>query len=187
MRFPTALLIPAALAATLLSAAPLLADDPADEKEKAPDIRGSYTIAAGEKFGEKIPAERLDDNRVVITADTFAVVDRDSKNLYASTYTLSPAKDLKLKKMDGVWFADLVSKIPKEGAAAPALIRVRMKKIKDGAEGTPEIAGLAIIYSLSDRRPAGFKTGSKDLMFRLKKIAEPAGEEQAEAPVAPAE
>ncbi|NNJ26642.1 hypothetical protein [Alienimonas chondri] len=179
----------AALASLALSAAPLLADHHEGEGEatKAPDLRGSYTIVGGEKFGEEIPAENLKDNRVVITADTFAVVDKDSKNLYASTYQLMPAKDLKLKNAEGVWFADLVSKLPKAGSTAPALIRVRMKKVKEGSDKEPEIAAVSIIYSLSEYRPTKFKTGPKDLMFRLKKETKPAEVEADAAGEAPAD
>ncbi|QDT14549.1 hypothetical protein [Alienimonas californiensis] len=173
-----ALLAPAAAFAALLSAAPLLAAPQAEDGEtKVPDLRGSYKIAAGEKFGEQVPPDRLKDNSVVITADTFAVVDKDSKNLYASTYKLMPAKNLKLKNKDGVWFADLISTIPDQGSKAPALIRVQMKKPKEGQENAePEIAGLILIYSLSDERPTRFKTGAKDLLFRLRKTTDPTGD-----------
>lgn len=187
-----ALLAPAAAFAALLSAAPLLAVAQEDDgKTKAPDLRGSYRIVAGEKFGEPVPADRLKDNRVVITADTFAVVDKDSKNLYASTYKLAPAQDLKLKNKDGVWFADLISTIPDQGSKAPALIRVQMKKQKEGQENAePEIGGLILIYSLSEDRPTRFKTGAKDLLFRLRKMADPTGDtgkkRAADAPEAPA-
>ncbi|MFH5804591.1 hypothetical protein [Alienimonas sp. DA493] len=170
------LFVPAAALAALLSAAPLLADDPEGEA-KAPDLRGSYRIVAGEKFGEPIPAERLKDNRVIVTSDTLAVVDKESRNLYASAYELMSAKDLKLKKTDGVWFADLVSTIPDKGSRAPALIRVQMKKSQEGREDAePEIAGLVLIYSLSADRPTKFKTGPKDLLFRLRKMTDPPGD-----------
>jgi len=170
----------AALAAALLSAAPLLADDPEGDR-KAPDIRGSYTILSGAKFGEEVPLDRLKDNRVIVTADTFAVVDKDSQNLYASSYTLMPAKEgeLKMKNVEDVWYADLVSTIPQKGSKAPALIRVRMKKPRaDAPETKPEIAQLWIIYSLSEDRPTRFKTGPKDLMFRLKKSTDPVSVEE---------
>ena len=160
----------AASAALLLAAAPALADH--HEETKAPDIRGSYAITGGEKYGEKIPAATLKDNRVTVTADRFAVVDKDNNNLYASTYKLMPAKDLELKNKKGVWFADLVSTIPEAGSKAPALIRVRF----EGEGDEKKLVGMNLIYSLSDQRPTKFKTGPKDLMFKLKKTASPAGE-----------
>ena len=167
---------PAAALAAVLSAAPAFAL--AEEgDEKAPDIRGSYTILAGAKYGEKIPAEKLKDNRVVITADTLAVVDRDSNQLYASSYQLTPPKegDLKMKNFEDVWYADLVSTIPQKGSKAPALVRVRMKKPRaDAPETKPTITQVWIIYSLSEDRPTKFQTGAKDLMFRLKKETKPA-------------
>ena len=165
-----------ASAALLLAAAPALADHhEGADKVKAPDIKGAYEIVGGEKFGEVIPAERLKDNKVVVTADTIAVIDKDSKNLYASTYKLVPAKDLKLKNKEGVWFLDLVATIPEEGKGkkAPGLVKVKLKE-KDGKS---EVVGMNLIYSLSDKRPAKFKAGAKDLLFKLKKSADPAGDE----------
>ena len=179
-----------AATAAILSAGPAFADHhEEDEGAKAPDLRGAYEILGGEKYGETIPAPELADNRVIITADTFAVVDRDSKQLYASSYKLTPAKGGKkgMKAADGggaadkkpagmkteTWLADFVSTIPEEGAKAPGKIRVRTKTGKDGK---PEVAGLVVIYSLSDQRPKTFKTGAKDLMFKLKKTAEKAGD-----------
>ena len=186
-------LSPLAAAAAILSAGPAFADHHEEgEQAKAPDIRGAYEIVSGEKYGEAIPASELADNRVVITADTFAVVDRDSKQLYANTYKLKPTRG-KGKKADDAatdsseekpagkkmgansssWLADFVSTIPKEGVKAPGKVRVRTKTGKDGK---PEVAGLVVIYSLSDERPKTFKTGAKDLMFKLKKTAEKAGD-----------
>ena len=148
-------------AATLLIPAALFAADPAAKADKkagadaAKKLLGEYQIIAGEKYGEAIPAERLKDNMVIITDTTIAVVDRDKKNLYSSSYKISKGTE------KGVWYIDLTSEIPKPGEKALGLIQMKGKQA-------------SLIYSLTDTRPTSFETGEKELMFKMKKMAKPA-------------
>ena len=153
------------LAAGLLAAGPALADH--HEKGEMPDIKGFYKIVGGEKYGEKIPADRLKDNRVTITSERFAVVDKDQKDLYASAYKLMKAGDDAPK---GVYECNLVSEIPEKGSKSPALVKVQLKE----KDGKMTVEKLWIIYSLTEERPKDFKTEGKQLMFEMTPLAKPA-------------
>ena len=163
--------VPLALAAVVASAAAAPADH--HEKMDVPDIKGFYALTGGAKYGEKIPADRIKDTVATVTKDTFAVVDKDQKDLYTSTYKIvGPAKDEDGKMMKDTYEVDLVSTIPKEGTKAPALIKVEMGT----KDGMTMVTGMTLIYSLTDRRPKDFAIaeGEKELMFEMKKKAAPA-------------
>ena len=163
----------AGLAAGVL-AAPAAADHHEKGEAKTPDIRGFYKITGGEKYGEKIPADRLEDNRAVVTDERFAVVDKDQADLYASAYKfVGPAKDADGKMMEGVWEVDLVSTIPERGSKAPALMKVETKTVK----GDKVAEKITLIYALDGQRPKDLKTEGKQLAFMLTRTAAPADED----------
>ena len=158
--------------AAALSAAPASADHHEGEGMKdMPDIRGFYKMTGGEKYGEKIPADRLKDNRSTITENRWAVVDKDQADLYASTFKfVGPAKDADGKAMKDAYEIDLVSEIPEKGSKAPALL-----KVKTGMQdGKKVVKSLTIIYALDGNRPKDFKTQGKQLAFMMERTAAPA-------------
>ena len=118
---------------------------------------GEYRITAGEKDGRPVPEERLKDNTVALTEDTFAVVDRDSKELYSATYKLTKRPGEK-----GLWDIDLESKAPREGAKAVGLLK------RDGKE-------VWLIYALGEARPENFdKTEKGQHLFKMTRSAKAA-------------
>lgn len=144
--FTLALFVPAAL----LAADPKDDKATSDAKTRRPPLVGEYRITSGEKNGEAIPEERLKDTVVAITEDTFAVVDREKKELYSAKYTLKKQPGEK-----GVWQIDLESKAPREGDKAIGLIK------REGKE-------VWLIYALGETRPDGFeKTTEGQHLFKL--------------------
>ena len=174
--FPAAL----GLAAAGLLAAPALADHhEKSEMMKAPDISGVYKLTGGEKYGEKIPADRLKDNTSTIVSTKtgegrWAVVDKDQADLYASDYKIGgPAKDADGKVMKDVYEIDLVSEIPERGSKAPGLVKLGTE-MKDGKK---VVTKLTLIYALDGVRPTDLKTEGKQLAFMMTRTAAPATED----------
>ena len=119
---------------------------------------GQYKITAGEKDGLEIPAERLN-NSVTITEDTFAVVDRDKKELYAAKYKLKRKQGEK-----GLFEIDMESTAPQEGAKAVGLLK------RDGKE-------VWLIYALGENRPENFeKTIRGQHLFKMTRTTKPAAD-----------
>ena len=150
--FALALFVPA-----MLPAQEGRGDGSGEGRGRGRALIGQYEITGGEKDGEPIPEDRLKDNTVAITEDTFAVVDRDKQELYSAKY--------KLKRPDGqrgLWEIELESKVPKEGAKAVGLLK------REGQE-------VWLIYALSGDRPEGFeKTAQGQHLFKMKRTAEAA-------------
>jgi uncharacterized protein (TIGR03067 family) len=137
----------------------------ADDKKKpnpsgAPkDLIGGYTIVAGEKYGEKEPAERIEGITVRIAEDGIVTLDKEKKEVYAQTY--------KIDTTSTPWKITLKSKITP--------YQQEKGKDKDDSEsvahGLIEKEGdtVKIIYALPGTpAPTEFKTKSKQLMFVLK-------------------
>jgi uncharacterized protein (TIGR03067 family) len=134
---------------------------PADDKPKVNDagapagLIGGYTIVAGEKYGEKIPADQIKGTTVRIAEDGIVVLDKEKKEVYAQTYTIdSDSKP---------WKITMKSKITpftkdKEEPVAKGLIE------KDGDT-------VRLIYAIpGGETPTEFKTKDKQLMFEMKNI-----------------
>lgn len=139
MRKTTALF---ALAALSLSGATAFAEDPAD-------LVGAYTITSGEKFGKVEPKDKISGDMVRFSKDRVVVVDKNSKEIYGSTYKIdSSAKP---------WKITMTSKLaPQENTVSHGLIE------KDGDT-------VKLIYALpGGETPTSFKTEDKQLMFIMK-------------------
>lgn len=139
------------------AALPAFQETPAEGEQQrrrpAQRIAGKYRITEGAKDGEKIPAERLKDSTVAITAENIAVLDHDEKQLYAAKYTLTRGSER------GTWNVELVSMLPKEGEKALGLVK------RDGEQ-------VWLIYGLDGKRPTGFeKTEKGQHLFKLKREA----------------
>ncbi len=143
------------------------ADPPAKPAEKkaekklgdAARLAGEYTFLSGEKGGEAIPPEHLKDNIAVFDGNTIAVIDKDRKQLYSSTYKLSKGETPK----KNVWRIDMVSQLPKEGEKAAGMIKL------DGDQ-------VWLVYGLGDDRAKDFKTtGAHENLFKMKRVAKAAG------------
>jgi len=132
-----------------------LADEPRNGNDGgAPDaLIGGYTIVSGERYGEKIPAERIEGVTVRIARDGIVVLDKAKKEVYAQTYTI----DTKAKP----WKITMTSKITpftkgKEEHVAKGLIEKSGETVR-------------LIYALpGGETPTQFKTTEKQLMFEMK-------------------
>lgn len=132
---------------------------PADEPQKANDsgapagLIGGYTIVGGERYGEKISAERIEGTTVRIAKDGIIVLDKEKKEVYAQTYTIDSSKT--------PWSITLKSKITpytkgNEETTAKGLIEKKGDTVR-------------LIYALpGGEMPAEFKTKEKQLMFEMK-------------------
>ncbi len=149
-----------------LGLASLLAFAPAafaDEKPKlnpsnAPaDLLGGYTIVAGEKYGEKESAERIEGITVRIAEDAIIVLDKDKKEVYAQTY--------KIDTKSTPWKITLKSKI------TPYKQDTNKDDGESIAQGLIEKDGdmVKLIYALpGSPAPTEFRTKEKQLMFVMK-------------------
>ena len=151
----TRMLTMAALAAGCLVGLTTLADDkPTAKIGGAPaDLLGGYTIVAGERYGEKEPAERIEGTTVRIADDAIVVLDKDKKEVYVQTY-----------KMD-------TTSIPWKITLKSKVTPYQQKGEETEAKGLISKEGdtVKIIYALpGGEMPTEFKTKAKQLMFVLK-------------------
>jgi uncharacterized protein (TIGR03067 family) len=147
------------LAATLALSSSAFSDDkPKPNPSGVPDdLIGGYTIVAGEKYGEKEPAERIEGITVRIAEDAIIVLDKEKKEVYAQTY--------KIDTTSTPWKITLKSKI------TPYKQEKSGKESESIAHGLVEKDGdtVKIIYALPGTpAPTEFKTNSKQLMFVMK-------------------
>jgi uncharacterized protein (TIGR03067 family) len=143
-----AVLLPAA--AFALAAILARSEEPA--RGPAAKLLGTWTIASGEKDGQKEPAERLKGTEVQITKDTIIVTGRDAAHSYKASYKL----DLKhrphaitMKALDG----------PDKGKPALGIFQLEGDTLK-------------LCYALpGERSPEDFTTrpGSRHMLFILKR------------------
>lgn len=125
----------------------------ADEKEgkdASSALLGSYTLVAGEKNGQRIPAERVQGSTASITENTITTFDKDQKETYAVTYTLD--------KSQKPWRITMTSTLaPVRGEVAQGLIE------KDGDM-------VKLIYAVrGGAAPDDFTTADNQLLFVMKK------------------
>ncbi|HVL10973.1 MAG TPA: TIGR03067 domain-containing protein [Gemmata sp.] len=126
------------------------------EKVAATPLEGRYTVAAGEKDGKEIPAERIKGSVVVFTGDRIVGTDKDRKEFFAATFAL----DTNHKP----WLIKMKSTSPKE-ADATGLVK------KEGDAVT-------IVYALpGGDAPTDFKTKEKQHMFVLKPMKDEGAKE----------
>jgi uncharacterized protein (TIGR03067 family) len=130
----------------------------ADEPRKVNDsgaptgLLGGYTLVAGERFGTKLPTERIEGITVRFAADGIVVLDKEKKEVYAQTYTIDTSRK--------PWSITMKSKITpytkdKDEVVAKGLIE------KDGDT-------VRLIYAIpGGETPNEFKTGEKQLMFEM--------------------
>jgi uncharacterized protein (TIGR03067 family) len=119
-----------------------------DKNSKEEILTGDYTLIRGEKFGEQVPAEKIQGAQVSFKNGTIVARDKDKKQLFAATYTLN--KSVK------PWTISMTSTFPKQG---------------EKAEGILEIEGdtVRLCYALEGERPKDFTTTGKQLSFVLRK------------------
>jgi uncharacterized protein (TIGR03067 family) len=139
------------LVTTVLVGAPTLgAAQPAAVKTAASALMGSYTIVAGEKDGQKLPAERVKGSSVRIAENAITTFDNDQKETYAASYTLDTSRE--------PWRITMTSTMaPIKGEVAHGLI----KQYGDTVQ---------LIYAVrGGTMPTDFTTDDKQLLFTLKK------------------
>jgi uncharacterized protein (TIGR03067 family) len=120
----------------------------------AKELVGSYEMVAGEKNGEKLPADRVKGSKVRITEEKIVVTDKDSKETFACTYKLDSSKSPAVITM--------VSSVKgQEGEVAKGLIQSEGEQVR-------------LIYTLPDgaKPPTKFKTEPGQLMLVLKRVKE---------------
>jgi len=116
------------------------------------ELIGGYTIVAGERFGQKIPAERIEGITVRFAEDGIVVLDKEKKEVYAQTYTIDDSRK--------PWSITMTSKITpytkdKEEHVARGLIEKQGDTVR-------------LIYALpGGEAPTRFKTKDKQLMFEM--------------------
>ena len=110
---------------------------------------GVYTITSGEKFGVVEPKDKIQGDVVRFSQDRVVVIDKNSNEIYGSTY--------KLDASTKPWKITMTSKLAdKEDVVSNGLIE------KDGDT-------VKLIYALpGGETPTSFKTGDKQLMFIMR-------------------
>ena len=140
------------LTALVLVLARAGAEDPSRDggKPEAMKLTGTYLIVGEEKFGAKVPPDRLRHDVVRFTEDTITVTDEEKKDTYVAAYELELSKK--------PWAIAMVSKAPKSGERAAGLIE------RDGDT-------VRLIYALpGGKTPTEFRTKEKQMMFTLKRM-----------------
>jgi uncharacterized protein (TIGR03067 family) len=145
-------------------------DEPKNVKDSAPpELLGGYTVVSGEKFGETIPADRIEGTTVRIAEDGIVVLDKEKKEVYAQTYTIDTSKK--------PWAITMKTKIAPYIKDATAKDEDDSAKEKDRkepvAQGLIEKDGdtVRLIYALpGGETPTEFKTKAKQLMFEMKNM-----------------
>lgn len=127
-----------------------------DEKEPraAEKFLGTYTIQSGERDGEKIPADRLEEVRVTIGKESISTFDREGKTIYVARYEL-------MQIDEQPW---------KISMAAVQTPRRGEKGVKTTGLITWKGDTVKLIYALpGGETPRNFETGKNQHMFVLKK------------------
>jgi uncharacterized protein (TIGR03067 family) len=141
--------------ALLLAGGAACADDRADAqkadvKAEAAKLMGTYTVTAGEKFGQKEPADRIAGIVVRFTEDRVAVTDKDKKAVYTAGYTLDTSQR-------PIRILLTSTEPPTVGQVSRGLVE------RDGET-------VKLIYALPGAEaPTDFKTKDNQLMFVLKR------------------
>jgi len=118
------------------------------------DLLGGYTVVAGERYGEKEPAERIEGVTVRIAEDAIVVLDKDKKEVYAQTYKIDTGST--------PWKITMISKI------TPYTNKSSGDTVSQGLI-TKEGDTVKLIYALpGGPTPTEFKTREKQLMFVMK-------------------
>jgi uncharacterized protein (TIGR03067 family) len=81
------------MTAVLAGVPTLVAAQPAAGKTAASALAGTYTIVAGEKDGQKLPAERVQGSSVRIAENVITTFDKDQQETYAVSYTLDTSRE----------------------------------------------------------------------------------------------
>ena len=143
-----------ALTALLLITTRGFSDDKAKPNPSgAPaDLIGGYTIVAGEKFGIKEPAERIEGTTVRFAEDAIIVLDKDKKEAYVQTY--------KIDATTSPWTIVMKSKVTPYKTGEEQVAKGLIEKNGDTVK---------IIYALpGGEMPTEFKTKEKQIMFVMK-------------------
>lgn len=126
-----------------------------EQKDSSATLLGQYRLVAGERNGQAISKERLKEITVGIAAKTITTFDRNSKEVYAATYTLDTSKTPWHIKMTATLSPD-----GSKGTVAHGLIQA-----KDG--------DVRLIYALpGGKSPTDFNAGEMQQMFVLKRTVQ---------------
>jgi uncharacterized protein (TIGR03067 family) len=139
------------LAALVLTCQARAQDEQKREASDGVELIGGYEIVAGERGGEEISPDRLQDVKVRIGAKDITTFDKDKKEVYAATYELDTSRK--------PWRITMTATLPSSGKG-------------EKAAGLIQIDGdtLKLIYALpGGKPPVDFKTGEKQQMFVLKR------------------
>lgn len=118
------------------------------------ELVGTYRLVAGERNGDKVAPERLQDITVRITKDAITTLDKDEKEVYVATYQIDAGR-----KPFQVTLTAKVTPTKDKGEEAAGLIEIDGDTVK-------------LIYALpGGDPPTDFRTGDKQQMFVMKKIA----------------
>ncbi len=118
-----------------------------------PKLGGTWTIVGGERNAQKIPEEKIQGLRVVITADRITLFGRDNRPEFVASYKLNTAKnpnEINMQMVEG----------PRKGQLAQGIV------LTEGAER------MQLCYSPGSKgRPNEFRThpGSDNLLIILQK------------------
>jgi uncharacterized protein (TIGR03067 family) len=149
MKFAT----PLAFAALILVGMQARVEEKATtEKNAAPKLAGDYEIVSGEKFGEKIPDERIAGAKVHFTENEVTVEDKDHKSTpYIASYTLDASKKpcvITMTSMTGVH----------KGQPVQGLVEVNGDQVR-------------LVYALpGGETPKEFKTRANQLLFVMNAV-----------------
>jgi uncharacterized protein (TIGR03067 family) len=128
-------------------------DDRKNDQTDAARYVGMYQVTAGERNGEKIPAEQLEGVRVRIAANAITTYDKNKKEVYVASFTIDTGRQPHRVTLT----AKVTPGDKGEGTKSEGLI-----KMADDA--------VTLVYALpGGTAPTDFKTTRGQQMFIMKK------------------
>ncbi len=123
------------------------AEDP--KKPAKNELDGLYTIAACEKDGKEIPADKLKGSIIKFDGDKVMGTDKDKKEFFGSTFTID--------KTTSPYTISMTSSAPVKGEKAMGIIEMKGDTVK-------------LCYALpGGEAPKEFKTKEKQHCFTMKR------------------
>jgi uncharacterized protein (TIGR03067 family) len=133
-------------------------------KQGASPLEGGYTIVSGESDGKAVPEAEIKGAIVRFAGNKITGTDKDKKEFFAATFTLTGEKAGEKGGDSGPWIIKMKSTTPKE-AEANGMVK------KDGDTVT-------IIYDLKGGTPKEFKTKDGQNLFVLKNMNKGPGKDK---------
>lgn len=134
---------------------PMLSAEPQDKPPAPGMLVGLYKIVSGEREGQPIPSDRLQNVTVRIAANAITTYDKEKKQVYAATYELDRSKTPMPITLTATLTPD-----KSQGVEARGLLLIDGDTVK-------------FVYALpGGKPPEAMKAGEKQQLFVMRRTVE---------------